>query len=1484
MKKSFRPISVILALLFVFSSVFSLPIIAAQQFNTNLQGCTAVSGTWTASDGLTAQGTGDNFYMSSNNMSDMLYSADVNIVSGTAAALVFRSDANATHCYVVNFDISQKNVRLFKFPYTGSSCDLGTYPTTLSNNTTYNLAVRAIGSQITVYFNHQKVIDATDSTYASGVAGLDIYSSTTNFQNVYINDGTMRSVEPVSADTYIGAQPLLPSTVMVDFDNDIHEPFGVTWDAVTAAELAQNGSFQVSGAVEGSTLKAAATVNVKPFSTNLQGGSAVSGNWTVGGTLQGTGTGDNFYMFSNSQSDLTYSADINMSTGGAASLMFRSNANGTQCYVANYDVGQQKVRLFKFPYTGSSCDLGAYPTTLSLNTTYNLAVRAIGTHICVYWNHAKVIDATDSSYASGLAGVGIWSSTANFQNLYISDGTVTSVDPVSLTTFAGVAPQLPQTVNVNFGNGVAEQFAVDWDNIDSSKLAAAGTFTVNGTLEDTDVKAVATITVKGYTSNLQNTRVVSGSWNAGDVLQATGTNDNFLMSSNNMSDLLYSADVNIVSGTAAALIFRSDADASHSYVANYDISQQNVRLFKFPYTDSSCTLGSYNTSVSNNKTYNLAVRAVGSHIMVYFNHQKVIDVTDTTYTSGFAGLNVCSSTTDFQNVLINDGSVQSIDPVNISTYVGISQTLPDTVRVNFQNGLYELYPVQWASVDSSKWTQAGTFTVSGTVPDAGKTVTANVQVTALSGRTVTSIAAVPDMSVKYPTVTEALGLPSSLNVTLDDGTVLPMNITWDTSAYQDKDGTYKLSGAIGVLPGVTNPNSVKAAVNVTVSGQSTYYMEPYRPQFHFTPASMWMNDPNGLIYYNGEYHLFYQYNPDATVWGPMNWGHAESTDLMHWTHLPIALKPDPIGTMFSGSAVADTKDMSGFFNGGSGLVAIFSYSTQQVGIAYSSDNGLTWTKYSGNPVIPNPGVSDFRDPKVFWYAPGNEWIMVVAGGTLHIYSSPDLKNWKLESNNTNITTECPDLYELPVDGDAANSKWVLSLAGSAYYIGSFDGHSFTPESPRYTMNYGSDSYASQTYNDTEGRRIMLSWMNNGSYSSQLSTNAWNGTMTVPYQMTLKTAPDGTVRLYQTPVDEVSTVRHDDTSFKNVTVTPDTNILKNLRGRALDITAEFQVNGTSKFGFKVLGTSTSAAVISYDAASKTLTLDRSLLPDLNISAMKNSSSCTLAPINNVIKLRILVDNSTIEVFGNDGQTVTTDLAFPDPAGDALTLYTQGENLTVNSLDVYQMSSTWRDDASQAKISLDHNSLTLNAGDTQTLTSTVTPSVVSDSTVTWKVQDDNVASITVSDSNKVVVEGKNAGTTTVTASTYGGTVLAQCAVTVNGSGSSSQNSSSTNSGGDSSSVASSGGSSSEGASSTPQSITTSDTGTSSVAESSTPETSQSSSSSSAQGSSSSQSSNSSTDNVNTGSDANGRIPLLMFIGLGILLPVLALTRQKLLRHRG
>lgn len=326
---------------------------------------------------------------------------------------------------------------------------------------------------------------------------------------------------------------------------------------------------------------------------------------------------------------------------------------------------------------------------------------------------------------------------------------------------------------------------------------------------------------------------------------------------------------------------------------------------------------------------------------------------------------------------------------------------------------------------------------------------------------------------------------------------------------------------------------------MTLATQIASAQSSLRPEFHFTPQHGWMNDPNGLVYFEGEYHLFYQYFPDGLEWGPMHWGHAVSTDLVHWDHLDTALYPDEQGMCFSGSAVVDHNNSSGLFDGQSGLLSFYTVHrltgpgkedyVQEQCMAFSKDKGRTWEKYAGNPIIPAPDFRDFRDPKVIWHAASEAWIMSVAcGQTIQFYRSENFKDWEFSSEfgdaqgaHTEGPWECPDLFELPVEG-GTGSRWVLVVGVGAgeddwgsftqYFLGDFDGFKFHNENAGdkvLLVDEGRDFYAVQSWSDTPGdRRLVIAWANNWLYADQVPEDGWRGMMTLPREIRLEETSDG----------------------------------------------------------------------------------------------------------------------------------------------------------------------------------------------------------------------------------------------------------------------------------------------------------------------------------------------------------------------------------------
>ncbi|MEO6037242.1 MAG: glycoside hydrolase family 32 protein [Saprospiraceae bacterium] len=486
------------------------------------------------------------------------------------------------------------------------------------------------------------------------------------------------------------------------------------------------------------------------------------------------------------------------------------------------------------------------------------------------------------------------------------------------------------------------------------------------------------------------------------------------------------------------------------------------------------------------------------------------------------------------------------------------------------------------------------------------------------------------------------------------------------------------------------------------TSQANYYQEPHRPQFHFSPEQHWMNDPNGLVYLDGEYHLFYQYYPGGTKWGPMHWGHAVSRDLLHWQHLPIALYPDPLGYIFSGSAVVDIQNTAGFKTGKTDpIVAIFTYHDiagekagrqdfQYQGIAYSNDRGRTWTKYAGNPVIPNPGAKDFRDPKVFWHAATQRWVLILAQGDHTVlYTSPDLKKWTKASEfgkdygSTGRPWECPDLFELPVAG-TTEKRWVLLVSlgdgapnggsGTEYFIGQFDGTTFTSDNPPATtlwLDYGRDNYAGVSWNNSPGdRRLFIGWMSNWQYAQEVPTTPWRSAMTIPRTLQLKKIGTG-IRLVQEPVQELKKLRG-----KGINLTKGKNYTLSATGNDLEVAFQWSENRHNTVcGLTLFNAKNERLIIGYDAAMQQVYVDRRGAGKADFSTLFTGKHVApYSPTGQTIHLRVLLDRASVELFVDDGAVTMTENFFPKE--EFTTLQVMGESAAIQYGKIYPLRSVWR----------------------------------------------------------------------------------------------------------------------------------------------------------------------------------------------------------------
>lgn len=479
-----------------------------------------------------------------------------------------------------------------------------------------------------------------------------------------------------------------------------------------------------------------------------------------------------------------------------------------------------------------------------------------------------------------------------------------------------------------------------------------------------------------------------------------------------------------------------------------------------------------------------------------------------------------------------------------------------------------------------------------------------------------------------------------------------------------------------------------------VAGQdisdTTFYREANRRQIHFSPRTGWMNDPNGMVFYEGEYHLFYQYNPDSTVWGPMHWGHAVSPDLLHWQELPIALYPDSLGYIFSGSAVVDWNNSSGFGQDGKPpLVAIFTHhdlageeagatDIESQSLAYSNDRGRTWTKYASNPVLPNPGIRDFRDPKVIYDDASSQWVMALAAhDRILFYGSTDLKEWSLLSSfgeavgNHLGVWECPDLFPLAVDSTGA-VKWILLVSindgapnggsGTQYFVGEFDGTEFILDPSfrkRVTggrgrwVDIGRDNYAGVTFSDlpqSDGRRVFLGWMSNWNYAQVVPATGWRSAMTLPRVLSLHHTQEG-YALLSAPVGELDSLRGKarsfttgDSSLAKIFTAPASAPEKGLTGE-ISMKLEFQPN--DHCGVELYNDLGEVLRVGLIGNRNAYYCDRRMA-GTNAFSPRFAGGVSYAPRATdkaVTEFQLLIDIGAVELFADGGSVVLTETFYP-----------------------------------------------------------------------------------------------------------------------------------------------------------------------------------------------------------------------------------------------
>lgn len=477
--------------------------------------------------------------------------------------------------------------------------------------------------------------------------------------------------------------------------------------------------------------------------------------------------------------------------------------------------------------------------------------------------------------------------------------------------------------------------------------------------------------------------------------------------------------------------------------------------------------------------------------------------------------------------------------------------------------------------------------------------------------------------------------------------------------------------------------------------------EKYRPAIHFTPKSNWMNDPNGMVYYNGVYHLFYQHNPNAAVWGPMHWGHATSKDLIHWQHEPIAIYPDQLGTIFSGSAVVDKNNTSGLGKDGKvPLVAIFTQHDEKAikagrndfqnqSLAYSLDEGKSWTKYADNPVLRSSANPDFRDPKVMWHEATQRWIMSLAvADHLNFYSSTNLKVWNKESEfglNSGAhggVWECPDLISFEFEG---KTVWVLIVninpggpnkgSGTQYFVGDFDGHQFKPFSKDTKwLDFGPDNYAGVTWFNTGNRTILAGWMSNWIYANVVPTETWRSGLTIPRELGLQKI-SGEYYVTSKPVNEITGIQSGSLSFRDVDLAKDFDLLKRVRNTSIPCQIDLQILKERNFELVLSNSNAEELVVGFNKDKNEYYIDRSKSGKIDFhpdfagvhTAPRISKEANM-------KMTLIIDRASIELFADGGLSVMTEIFFPTTLYNKI-IFRSTDGAVINEIQYHGLKSIW-----------------------------------------------------------------------------------------------------------------------------------------------------------------------------------------------------------------
>lgn len=778
-----------------------------------------------------------------------------------------------------------------------------------------------------------------------------------------------------------------------------------------------------------------------------------------------------------------------------------------------------------------------------------------------------------------------------------------------------------------------------------------------------------------FKTNLNGLQSDAGNWVvSNNGLTSSGLNgDGFVISSTAAGrNFVYEADVQFLNTneSAASICFGSTNDLNNKnmYVANIHVHNGVARLFKFQKTglrgqDAFDLVAQRTVTRPADNKYRLSVTVIDKHIVYSLNGQVVANTADYTM-----------------------GNVMGQNDAFTGHYLGL---LSWKANATYQN----LYVTEITSATDPQLSALSIATAgSGSVEhNVLFDSTQYVSITTVSNET-------QQVKLNFEKKNASTGVLVKIGDTVYPDGVVPLEVGNNTVTLECVNGNAKVIYRVIVI-------RRKAA--------DLYYNEFDRPQFHWSIKQWWSNDPNGLVYYNGEWHFFHQHYPGID-WGPMHWGHAVSTDLIHWTELPTALYPDEYGTMFSGSAVVDENNTSGLFKnedgtpsstGGMVLIITADGNGERVTIAYSKD-GRHFTKAEGVAIDWTEDPIDnraFRDPKVFRYQ--NKWFLVIAGGPLRIYSSDNLLDWTAEATYPDLHTECPDLVRLPVvNGEPDEYKWLLSRGGVGYKAGDFrqvnNKWTFVPDSHYQStdgsMNYGNDAYAMQTYYvgnfDVPQRVIEINWQNfrANSIGKDNGNKIFNGQMTLQNELSFIKDANGKYLLQQTPISEYEGLRE----LEN-TVTLSNQVVNgiqtvNFTGQSYEIVAEFSITNAIEVGFRVRSGNGYYTKIAYNVAANRFNNDRTRT---GIGGYRDNFS-QVAPqtavVDGILKMRIFVDRNCVEVFGANNTVVGSTLIYPAVGCDGLEVFSTGSASTVNA-QIFPLRSIWNNTATATPDSRDYTHL-------------------------------------------------------------------------------------------------------------------------------------------------------------------------------------------------